>query len=213
METEHIYVNGEEESIQEAIRTTEQYAYKLEFPEKEAMRLRLLSEELLGLLSGITSDDYTAMFWVSGDASRTYLHLVGHVKMTAKRRDELLASSKSGKNEAAKGIIGKLRDMIATSVLSMDEAAPMGSVNAAMDFYSAGMESVVANPGMINWTLAGYRSYMEEQYIDLDKTDAFDNKREPWDELERSIIANLADDVKVSIKNDDVEITVERTMK
>ena len=62
METEHIYVNGEEESIEEAIRTTEQYAYKLEFPEKEALRLRLLSEELLGLLSGITSDDYTAMF-------------------------------------------------------------------------------------------------------------------------------------------------------
>ena len=211
METEHIYVNGEEQSIEEAIRTTEEYAYKLEFPEKEAMRLRLLTEELLGLLSGITSDDYTAMFWVSGDAARTQLHLVGNVRMTSKRREELIASSKSGKNEAAKGIIGKLRDMIATSVLSMDEAAATGSLS-TMDFYGAGMEVFAANPGMINWTLTGYRTYMEEQLIDLDQTDAFDN-REPWDELERSIIGNLADDVRVSIRKDDVEIVVERSMK
>ncbi|MBQ3790178.1 MAG: hypothetical protein II800_04545 [Lachnospiraceae bacterium] len=211
METEHIYVNGEEQSIEEAIRTTEQYAYKLELPEKESMRLRLLTEELLGLLSGITSDDYTAMFWVSGDAAKTELHLVGNVRMTTKRREELLASSKSGKNEAAKGIIGKLRDMITTSVLSMDEAAAMGSLS-TMDFYGAGMETFAANPGMVNWTLAGYRTYMEGQLIDLDQTDAFDN-REPWDELERSIIANLADDVRVSIRKDDVEIVVVRSMK
>ena len=45
METEHIYVNGEEESIEEAIRTTEQYAYKLEFPEKEAKIWRNTPEQ------------------------------------------------------------------------------------------------------------------------------------------------------------------------
>ena len=38
------------------------------------------------------------------------------------------------------------------------------------------------------------------------------NNTEDWDELEKSIIANLADDVSVGIKGDDVELIVTRTL-
>ena len=45
------------------------------------------------------------------------------------------------------------------------------------------------------WTLNRYR-------------DAERNNSEPWDELEKSIIANLADDVVVSVKGNNVEIAI-----
>ena len=58
------------------------------------------------------------------------------------------------------------------------------------------------------WSLTNYRASMLEIYGDMMKEK---EEREPWDELERSIIANLADDVHVSIRMDRVEIVVYRT--
>jgi hypothetical protein len=45
------------------------------------------------------------------------------------------------------------------------------------------------------WTLSKYR-------------DSVKNEEEPWDELEKSIIANVADDVVVSVKGKQVEIVI-----
>ena len=45
------------------------------------------------------------------------------------------------------------------------------------------------------WTLNRYK-------------DAERNNAEPWDELEKSIIANLADDVIVAVKGNNVEISI-----
>ena len=48
------------------------------------------------------------------------------------------------------------------------------------------------------WTLSRYK-------------DSQKNSEEPWDELEKSIIANLADDVIVSVKGNKVEIVIVKT--
>ena len=212
METEHIYVNGEDRSIDEILAAAEKYAAYQEFPEQEALRLRLLSEELLGLLSGITSDDYKAMFWIEGDKKTSRMHLNGKIVMTAQRREELLETAKSGKNEAAVGIIGKLRDLIAESVLKMNEELPPDVGGMVPDYFGAGSEMLMSGVGpTMAWSLNAYRTALEDGVIDLDKSDAFD-KSEPWDELERSIIGNLADDVRVKIVGDDVEIVVVRSV-
>ena len=113
METEHIYVNGEEKTAEEVLAAAEKYAADQGFSERESLRLRLLSEELLGLLNGITSDDYKALFWIEGDQKKSRLHLNGKIDMTSQRREELLTTAKSGKNEAAVGIVGKIRNTLA----------------------------------------------------------------------------------------------------
>ncbi len=211
METEHIYVSGEEKITDEVLAAAEKYATDLGLSEKESLRLRLLSEELLGLLSGITSDDYSALFWIEGDAKKSRLHLNGKIEMTSQRREELLTTAKSGKNEAAVGIMGKIRDMIAVSVLRMNEELSPDIDGLVPDYFGAGSEMLMSGVGpSMAWSLNAYRSALEDGMIDLDRSDEFE-KREPWDELERSIIANLADDVKVKIVGDDVEILVERS--
>ena len=101
--------------------------------------------------------------------------------------------------------------MIATAVLSFDESAQIVADAPVTDLYNYGMEMMAGNTAQMAWSLAGYRNSLEEQYIDLDKTDDFED-REPWDELERSVLANLADDVRVIIRKDHVEIVVERSV-
>ena len=212
METEHIYVNGEDKAVDEVMAAAEKYAQDLGLAEQETLRLRLLSEELLGLLSGITSDDFKAMFWIEGDKKTSRLHLNGKISMTAQRREELLETAKSGKNEAAVGIIGKIRDLIAESVLKMNEEFPPDVEGLVPDYFGAGSEMLMSGVGpSMAWSLNAYRTALEDGVIDLDESDEFE-KSEPWDELERSIIANLADDVKVKMVGDDVEILVERSV-
>ena len=50
------------------------------------------------------------------------------------------------------------------------------------------------------WTLSRYK-------------DAQRDNEEPWDELEKSIIANLADDVTVAVKGNNVEIVITKDFK
>ncbi|MCR5687771.1 MAG: hypothetical protein K6G58_07100 [Lachnospiraceae bacterium] len=212
METEHIYVDGEEKSADEVLTASEKYAADQGFSEQESLRLRLLSEELLGLLNGITSDDYTALFWIEGDKKVSRLHLNGKINMTSQRREELISTAKSGRNEAAVGIVGKIRDMIAVSVLRMNEELTPDVDGLMPDYFGAGSEMMMSGVGpSMAWSLNAYRNALEDGMIDLDQTGEFE-KREPWDELERSVIANLADDVKVKIVGDDVEILVERSV-
>ena len=49
--------------------------------------------------------------------------------------------------------------------------------------------------GSTSWSLNKYKDAQKE-------------KEEPWDEIEKSIIANIADNVKVSVKGKVVEIVI-----
>ena len=48
------------------------------------------------------------------------------------------------------------------------------------------------------WTLSNYKAQMKE---------------DEWDELERSIVASLADEVKVRINGSKVELVIEKTLE
>ena len=94
--------------------------------------------------------------------------------------------SSDKKNAAAKGIMGKIRDVVENLLY------PENSMYSA-SFISYQLETAV----LLNdqWTLNRYK-------------DAERNNAEPWDELEKSIIAHLADDVLVSVKGNNVVIEI-----
>ena len=56
------------------------------------------------------------------------------------------------------------------------------------------------------WSLAKYRAGIDAAK-DSDK-----NAEEAWDELEKSIVANIADDVRVGVKGDAVELVIEKRL-
>ena len=110
-------------------------------------------------------------------------------------RDEILSVSKSGKNAAATGIMNKIR--AAAEVMLANYSQSVALTNAVYadtyyDYYNMGR--IIQPDDYINqWSLSQYKENAKED-------------KEAWDELEKSIIANLADDVTVGIINGKVEI-------
>ena len=71
---------------------------------KKALRLRLLAEELCGMLPGLTQN-FKGEFWAETDGDNYELHVELRADdMDIDLRDELISVSKSGKNAAAKGV-------------------------------------------------------------------------------------------------------------
>ena len=63
------------------------------------------------------------------------------------------------------------------------------------DAVGLGVVETVGNVGFNEWTLTQYKH---------------NAKDDEWDELERSIVAKLADEVKVYINGSSVEMTIEK---
>ncbi|MBP5618497.1 MAG: hypothetical protein J6X61_05065, partial [Clostridia bacterium] len=72
------------------------------------------------------------------------------------------------------------------AMINAAAANPMGGI--------AGESSAV-------WTMAFYKEELQQNMADEEASEA-------WDELEKSIVANVADDVRVSIAGKNVAITV-----
>ncbi|MBQ3424617.1 MAG: hypothetical protein IJH38_05415 [Clostridia bacterium] len=129
------------------------------------------------------------------------LHLRVETITDAKMRSELLASSSSGKNEAARTLMGRLREFFFRNV---DEEI----ANYRPPYLAVG----IANPTLTSytdweWTLTRYQ--------DAVSAGAKDNDREAldaWDELEKSVVSHVADDVKVSIKGWTTEMIIEKKL-
>lgn len=158
--------------------------------ERQARRLRLLSEELIGMLPELLEYG-RGEFWIENDGKRFELHVsVTPSDIIDIDEDKILSVSSSGKNAATKGIINKIRVAAQMMLMSYGESSTAYSY----DFYDMGMVT-----GMRHYTSAWSLTNYKEQVT---------SRKEEWDELEKSVIANLADDVIVGITGKKVEIVV-----
>ena len=156
---------------------------------KNATYLRLLAEETLALMRAITGD-VSGEFWLEDRDGTFEMHLLAESLIDEKRREQLLSASTSGKNEAARGFMGKIR-----SFFEPADGVPMFSRG-----YSGGSPQMY---GSYVWSMEDYREQLR-QYREQGAADA----QESWDELEKSVVAHVADDVKVSIRGRTVEMTI-----
>ena len=197
MKSKIVTVSSEGVGIDDALAMTEALGAECGLAKKSALRLRLLSEELLGMRRGIAGK-VEANYWREGEQNNFELHMASNVKLTSEIREQLLAAASSGKNEAAKSFMGKIRFMIAGFLISAKEALPYALINTAAAYPMGGYAGESASV----WSMAFYKDDLKKRMGE--DPDAF----AAWDELEKSIVANIADDVKVKIVGKDVEITV-----
>ena len=195
MRSDVIHVTNEGKGIDEAFRQTEKVAVFKGLESKNAMHLRLLTEEMMGMMRALTGER-EADFWIEDEDGEYKLHLRAETRMTGELRKKLLSASTSGKNESAKGVLGKLRDLFERALEPVDEGYPI--------FYTAGLEHTGADLGALTveaagmWSLNAYRASLKRGSA----------QKEEWDELEKSVIANIADEVKIGIADNNVEMTV-----
>ena len=188
-------LTGQDGEMKAVLQEVEKCTAYNHLPHKSALRARLLAEELVGMLPALL-ENAEGSFWVENDGSKYEMHVSVKAKETDFfTREKLLAVSTSGKNEANKGIMGKIR---AAAELMLFPVSDDLMVN---DF--AGFE---VDPSMAfshAWSLRQYENQISRQ-------DESAEKREAWDELEKSIIAKLADDVVVGIRGKKVDIIVHK---
>lgn len=181
-------------SLEVLLKETEKVASYSNLDKKQTMRLRLLAEELVGMLPELLEFG-KGEFWVESDDKSFALHvsLSPDESLTMEKREKLLAVSSSGKNAAAVGIMAKIK--IAAQFMLVDYQDNLMNTPA---FYDCGLSSEAISSCSVVWSLNTYRQKVEAE------------KGAPWDELEKSIISNIADDVLVGLQDKKVDITVKK---
>ena len=200
MKTDVIRITPSGEGIAEALCETEKAAAFRGLTKKQTLHLRLLAEEMTGMLRTIVGDAHLR-YWVESEGMKFSLHLSADAHADAETREALLKASTSGRNEANKGFMGRVRSIF-MKLSESDPAAPIeyGCSYVNVVGYDASMD-MSPNAMLYGWSLSAYRDAVAARR---------DEEAEKWDELEKSITAKLADEIKIFIRTNVVEMVIEK---
>ncbi len=176
------------------LKESEKVAVYNELTHKQSLQLRLLCEEIDGMLPNIV-DDFDGELYIDFENGVCKIHVSIQIpELDTVKKEELISIAKNKKNSAAVGIVGKIRDAVEDFFLDKEKMEAMalstGSVGLGTG-YSEGVDFAYL------WRLEEYRSSVNKE-----------KEREAWDELEKSVIASAADDVIVGVKGRCAEIVI-----
>ena len=161
---------------------------------KQTLQLRLLCEEIDGMLPNII-DEFEGSLWIDFEDGVCSVHIsIKFPEFDSGKKEEIIGIAKNKKNAAAFGIVGKIRDAIENFFLSEDAALALAV--ASENFCPATGYSEVVDYSYL-WRLEEYRNSIKKE-----------EQAEDWDELEKSVIASVADDVIVGVKGKQADIII-----
>ena len=204
MVSDKFTVNNDAQRMAAARYVTESFAEQAGLDGRNALRLELLVEETLGMVKTML-DSFYGQIWFTADGRDVEIHFEATADMDADKKEELLSVSSTGKNVAAKGFMAKLGEMISGALHSAGRSIDAYGQETMKYGVVHTPELMAAYPDMMTiWTLQTYR-------VDLDqaRTDG-DFAEEAWDELEKSIVAKLADDVAVGVRGDRIDLVIRK---
>ena len=188
---------GNEDALQLALREASRASVYNELSARSALHLQLLTEEVMGMIRSIAGDP-AGEFWIESEAGVFQLHLKVETSMDDKKRQQLLSASSTGKNEATRSFMGKLRAVFEFICGNGDDAL---FANPLMMGDGARMY------GTMVWSMKEY-----EQSVRQLLGEKREGAEEAWDELEKSVVSHVADDVRVSIQGNEAELIVIKKM-
>ena len=167
------------------LRESEKVAEYNGLTHKQALQLRLICEEIDGDL------------WIEFENGVCRVNVsLRYEDFTAEKKESLVALAKNKKNAAAVGIVGKIRSVLEDMFL--DEDIVWGAdVSPESVFFTTGYHDRMDYARC--WSLEQYRASVKQA-----------EKAEAWDELEKSVIASVADDVIVGVKGKKVTIVIQK---
>ena len=194
MKTDTIHIKENGEGVSEALLAIEQAGIRQGFDTREARRLRLLSEETLELVAGITGHmDAKFLADIKDDE--------WEIRLTAKPTTDSVSRA---------GLVAYYLD-------------PNGIANKIAVLFGSSFEELMKNEETVNEI--GIRRVDERVMKEMGRTgegfvwtlDSYelslfdsrsDKKDENWDEISRSIIASLSDEVRIFVFPENVELVI-----
>lgn len=200
MQTEKISIYAAGDGRDKALELTEKAGAFCGLDNKTTLRLRLLSEEIIELIRPFSSE-LKGDFWLETNDENVEIHLKTNIPMDLQTRNELLSVATSGKNSAAKGLIGKIREMIARVTLP-DDPETKAMTDQALGLMALGSQMGSSYGSTYSWSMTAYAESINNSTVFTDEA------AEAMDALEKSIVANIADEVKVNIVDSNVEVVI-----
>lgn len=180
--------------LAEILKESERVAAYNGLNHKQTLQLRLLCEEIDGMLPHVI-DDFEGELWIDFEDGVCKVNVSIQIpELNTDKKEALIRIAKSRKNAAAVGIVGKIRNAIENFFL--DEERMETLALSAESFGLAHGYSEGVNYAYL-WRLEEYRNSVHKEA-----------QAEAWDELEKSVIASVADDVIVGVKGKCAEIVV-----
>lgn len=192
MITNRCVLNGSDEDLKKVLEEVEHAAAYNQLAHKPSIQLRLLAEEMIGIEKGILGF-VRGEFYMENEGKEYKFHLEAQLNLEASERDAFVNVSSSKSNEAYKGFKGKLLKVIDS----------MTGANAA-----AGGMSPLASGYMENEVITGFQSNgLDLWQLTRYEEECRDNQ-EIWDEMEKSIVARLADEILIGFREGKLTMTV-----
>ena len=189
MKSEVIAVSSKGRGMDAALAQADSTAQQMALSHRDAVHMHLLVEEMMSMVRSIIGQ-LEGRFWIETEDKGYRLVLQMKSLMDSEQRAQLLSASTSGKNEAHRGIMGKIRAFF--------EPMPIDETPA----YLAETIAPSSASGDLSWSMEAYRERL------LRRKDASSDAQEEWDELEKSVVSHIADNVTVSIRGYDVELMI-----
>ena len=174
----------EEDEMGYVLSETERIGKSCNLSPSAAGKLRLLAEEMLGLTIRLF-DNLKYEFFIENEDQRFTLNLRAETAISSSQKAKILSLSKFGRNKATKGIFGKISGVFESLILVDGE---YGHIYIP-EYECMGITTY--------FSLAVYQN-------EIPKT----VKEEQWDGLEKSIIASLAKDLVIGLRNNKAEMIV-----
>ena len=182
------------------LKESEKVAVYNELTHKQTLQLRLICEEIDGMLPNII-DDFSGDFWIDFEDGMCRVNVsLRFEEFTADKKEELVGIAINKKNAAATGIVGKIRSAL-ENVFMEEDAFQSGDLSLESRYFVTdcytGIDYYSEMDYACLWSLERYRSSVKAE-----------EKAEAWDELEKSVIASVADDIIVGVKGKRADIVI-----
>lgn len=158
---------------------------------KDRGYLRLLAEEMFSMCRELLDVD-ALDFEVKHDNGQYALRAITKTRVNEKAREQFLSMSSSGKNAANQGIKGMLG-----AVLEAFESGAEQELSTSVWAYGMNISS---SEYTCMWSLSKYMDFAPKEKV-----------KSEWDGMEKSIIANFADDVSIGVRSGKLVMTVTKT--
>ena len=209
MQTEKIKVNSKGKGLVKVLDETEHFASEQGYEKKYALHLRLLAEESLNMLRSLTGS-FQGEFWIESQKDRCIMTIQAKAEDAPAKKRELMALSKSGENIMEKGVFNKIRAVFESFAYNVERSENWELIKEGMNLMP--YDETLANDPLYFgssgisqsqvWSLMKYKENVKHE------ADSNPVARKAWDELEKSIVANIASDVQVGVAGDKVKLVI-----
>lgn len=200
MKSNECVLHRDKKDIENVLNEVEKVAEYNGLTRKETIQLRLLAEEMIGMQEGILGFVEGAFYLENKD--RVYnLCLHSDVMVEDWTREKFVEMSTNKQNAAYSGFMGKIRMTIDSMLNGASGDLYLGSYD------YVGNSLVLSYPSFYQMPMHGGDSYEQTWALSQYREEAKGNE-DKWDELEKSIVASIADEVIVGARTNYVDIIV-----